>query len=256
MIKMLLSFIIITLLSVSSLSAQKENMIAYAALDGEYAVPPITSDASGTGVAILANDWTELQYSITIEGLTPIAAHFHNAAMDSTGDIVKTLDFSGGSTISGVWTASDSEPFTPEMLDEFLAGRIYINIHTTANPGGEIRSNFGTSVVFKSTFSGDKSVPAVTTDAFGLGSFIIYPTDREFEYGLNVRGLTPTVAHFHGASATENGPILKDINLNNNGAVGEWFGDDAQALTDSLITEMLKGNIYANFHTSANPAVT
>jgi len=250
MIKMLQSFIIITLLSVSSLSAQKENNIGIIALSGEYSVPPVSTSATGTGVTILSNDWTELQYSITIEGITPTSAHFHNAAMDANGAIVKTLDFSGGSTISGVWTATDSEPFTAELLNEYLAGRIYVNVPTSTNLVGEIRGNILVSVVFKSTFSGDKSVPVVTSDGFGVGSFILYAIDQEFEYSLNVRDISPTDAHFHGASATATGPIIKDINLNNNGAGGEWFGDDAQPLTDSLITEMIKENIYVNIHTS------
>ena len=253
--RMLLSFAVLTLSLVSNLSAQKENRPIAAILVGENSVPPVGTLATGTLTGVLNNNWTELHYAITIEGLTPTFAHFHNGPYDSTGGIVKSLDFNDGMTISGVWSSSDgTDPFTPEMLDELLAGRIYVNIHTLARPAGEIRGNIEISVFFKAQLSGDKSVPPVTSSGIGTGGSILYGYEREFEYVLNVTGLTPTMAHFHGGSATEKGGVLKNITFfDDHMAFGDWLGDDAQSLTDSLITELLLGNIYMNIHTSANP---
>ena len=93
---MLLIVTIITLFLVPNLSAQKEDRIVSGFLRGENSVPPVTSSATGTLTGVLTNNWTEFHYSITIEGLTPTAAHFHNGPYDSTGGIVKSLDFSGG----------------------------------------------------------------------------------------------------------------------------------------------------------------
>ncbi|MCH7496110.1 MAG: CHRD domain-containing protein, partial [Candidatus Marinimicrobia bacterium] len=152
----LLSFMAVALLSVSNLSAQKEDRVTGAILTGANSVPPVTTSATGTLTGMLTNDWTEFHYAITIEGLTPTVAHFHNGPYDGTGGVVKTLDFSGGMTISGVWSSSDAtQPFTTEMLDELLAGRIYVNVHTSANPGGEIRGNINLIVPFKASLSGD-----------------------------------------------------------------------------------------------------
>ncbi|MCH8928161.1 MAG: CHRD domain-containing protein [Candidatus Marinimicrobia bacterium] len=253
--KTLLSFIIITLLSVPNLSAQKEDRIGSAFLSGGNIVPtPIVSSGTGTLTGVLMNDWTEFHYAITIDGLTPTVAHFHNGAFDATGGVVKTLDFSGGMTISGVWSSSDGDqPFTTAMLDELLAGRIYVNIHTTENPGGEIRGNIQVPVFFKVLLSGDKIVPtSITSSGVGTGAVILFGNDRELDFGLNVTGLTPTNSHFHGGSATDNGGVVKNITLVDDAADGEWLGGDAeQPLTDDLISDLLLGNVYMNIHTAA-----
>ncbi|MCH7496108.1 MAG: CHRD domain-containing protein, partial [Candidatus Marinimicrobia bacterium] len=225
-----------------------------AILTGANSVPPVTSSATGTLTGALTNDWTEFHYAITIEGLTPTAAHFHNGAFNGTGGVVKALDFSGGMTISGVWSATDgTQPFTTELLDELLAGRIYVNIHTSANPGGEIRGNILTFVPFKASLSGAKSVPPVTSSGVGTGVALLAGSERVLSYGLNVTGLTPTASHFHGGSATMTGGVVKTITLANDSAVAEWLGDDTQPLTDILISDLLLGNVYMNVHTSANP---
>ena len=253
--KMLLIMFIIMIVLVSNLSAQKADRIGGASLSGDNSVPPVTTSATGTMTGVLTNNWTELHYSITIEGLTPTAAHFHNGAFDATGGVVKALDFTGGMTISGVWSASDvTQPFTTEMLDELLAGRIYVNVHTSANPGGEIRGNIATVVPFKASLSGDKIVPTpVVSSGVGTGVVLLVGSERVVSYGLNVTGLTPTNSHFHGGSATATGGVVKGITLVDDNAVGEWLGDDTQPLTDLLISDLLLGNIYMNIHTSANP---
>jgi len=252
--KSLLSFMVVTLLLASNLSAQKEDRITGAVLISDNSVPPVSTSATGTLTGVLTNDWTEFHYAITIEGLTPTAAHFHNGPFDETGGVVKALDFDDGMTISGVWSSSDAtDPFSSEMLDELLAGRIYVNIHTSANPSGEIRGNIEIPVFFKAMLNGDKSVPPVTSSGVGTGGFLLFGYERELPFALNVTGLTPTAAHFHGGGATETGGVLKTIDLVNDQADGDWLGDDSQPLTDSLITELLLGNIYVNIHTSANP---
>jgi len=51
-------------------------------------------------------------------------------------------------TLYGLWTSTDPEPLTPELIAELLAGNIYFNIHSDANPGGEIRGqvNLATTI--------------------------------------------------------------------------------------------------------------
>ena len=249
----LLSFMAVALLSVSNLSAQKEDRVTGAILTGSNSVPPVTTSATGTLTGMLTNDWTEFHYAITIEGLTPTAAHFHNGPYDGTGGIVKTLDFSDGMTITGVWSSTDgTEPFTTELLDELLAGRIYVNIHTSTNGSGEIRGNVRVAVLFKASLSGDKIVPTpITSSGVGTGAAILFGNDRELDFGLNVTGLTPTNSHFHGGSATDNGGVVKNITLVDDAADGEWLGGDAeQPLTDDLISDLLLGNVYMNIHTT------
>jgi CHRD domain/PEP-CTERM motif len=56
-------------------------------------------------------------------------------------DLVVTLAATGaGGTISGKWDATEGNNTTlAPWVDDILAGRAYINFHTTQFPGGEIR---------------------------------------------------------------------------------------------------------------------
>ncbi|MCH7886476.1 MAG: CHRD domain-containing protein [Candidatus Marinimicrobia bacterium] len=254
--RILFSSAVLILFTVSSVAASSNHIHFIINLMGENSVPPVTTSATGTGTLSLSEDLTTLKYHITIEGLTPSAAHFHNSAFDTTGPIVKTLDFSGGLTISGTWSNSDpTESLTPELVTELLAGRIYLNIHTAANTSGEIRGNaigfFGGSVFL----GGYNEVPPVTTEALGNVIFVIVGVQRQLLYSVNVEGLTPTGSHFHGGAAGVNGPILIPFELINNHADSGFApgGSSPQEISDSLITEFLIGNVYVNIHTSDNP---
>ncbi|NIT57078.1 MAG: CHRD domain-containing protein, partial [Aliifodinibius sp.] len=116
--------------------------VAY--LDGDQEVPPVTTTGTGMGTFALNGDSTMLMYEITIQNLTGniVASHFHNAPAGTNGGVVKTI-FSGSAgtdtTFSGIWTSSDSEPLTPALVHELLAGNLYINVHTDQFPPGEIR---------------------------------------------------------------------------------------------------------------------
>ena len=255
--RILFSSAVYILFTVSNMTASSNRLNFVLSLSGENSVPPVTSNATGTGTISLSDDRTELEYHITIEGITPTAAHFHNAAFDGTGPVVKALDFSGSLTISGTWSTSDlTDPLTSEIVTELLAGRIYLNIHTADNPLGEIRGSafgfFGGSVFL----GGDNVVPPVATEALGNVIFIIVGVQRQLLYSVNVEGLTSTGSHFHGGAAGVNGPVLIPFELINNHADSGFApGEPApQEISDSLITEFLMGNVYVNIHTSENPA--
>ena len=104
-----------------------------------------TSTGSGSGTVTLSADESTITYSATVTGLVDLtAAHFHNAAAGSTGGVVHTLAFTTTDDVtwmvSGSWTTSDAEEtLTSALVDELKAGNLYINVHTTASPGGEIR---------------------------------------------------------------------------------------------------------------------
>jgi len=53
-------------------------------------------------------------------------------------------------SVSGLWTSTDvTQPLTRALADSLIAGKTYINFHTSANPGGEMRGQvkFGSDVV-------------------------------------------------------------------------------------------------------------
>jgi len=254
MSRMSLPAIFSVLFFAASLDASSSRTHFTAEILGEWVVPPVVSSATGTASLSLNEDQTELDYHITIEGITPSAAHFHNSVFDSTGPIVKTLDFSGGLTISGTWSSTDAtEPLTAELVTELLAGRLYINIHTSGNPDGEIRGNVISIILFSSSLSGDNVPTPVTTSATGTG-FFFYAGENErlFGYSINVEGLTPTASHFHQGAAGEIGSILIPVDLVDNHA-DSGFSNEPVHIEDSVVTDLLMGNVYLNNHSAANP---
>ena len=105
-----------------------------ASLSAAAEVPPNSSSASGQAVIKLDGD--TLSWSIAYSGMTgPVtAAHFHGpAAAGANAGVV--LPFAGnlGSPITG------SKQLTPAQILQLQSGLWYINLHTAANPGGELR---------------------------------------------------------------------------------------------------------------------
>ncbi len=250
-------YALITLILASNYSFSQTSVMFTAKLDGSQEVPAVTTTASGTGTFVLSANGTKLTYNVTVNGLSgPITgSHFHNGAAGTSAGVVKTVSFTGN-TVSGVWSSTDaSQPFTDLLLSELLRGRLYLNVHTSANPGGEIRGQvlLTSGVGFTAKLEGSQENPAVTTTASGTGS-VRLNTDGTVTYDITAAGLTPTAAHFHNAPAGTNGGVVKTITLTNNVGSGTWAsGDASQPLTDLLLRELVKGNLYMNVHTATNP---
>ena len=105
-----------------------------ATLVGSSEVPPTTS--TGTGTAKVNLSGNSLTWTVTYSGLTgPVkAGHFHGpAAPGSNAGVVVPFTGSLESPITGSATLTDAQ------VADLKAGKWYINLHTPANPGGEVR---------------------------------------------------------------------------------------------------------------------
>ena len=107
-----------------------------AALDGKSEVPPNAS--TGTGTADIDYDAAtkKLSWKLTYSGLSgpATAAHFHGPAeAGKNGGVAVAIP---GATSS---PAEGSAVLTDAQAADLMAGKYYINVHTAANPGGEIR---------------------------------------------------------------------------------------------------------------------
>jgi hypothetical protein len=108
-------------------------------LTGAQQVPPVQTSATGT--ADLSYDPTTrvVTWSVTYSGLSGPAtmAHFHGpAAAGKNGPPVIWLTEKGKPAESPI---KGQATLTPEQAQQFNAGEWYINVHTQANPGGEVR---------------------------------------------------------------------------------------------------------------------
>ena len=105
-------------------------------LTGAEETPPNASTAVGTGSIQVDADGN---VSGTLSAPTlaqPRAAHIHLGAPGQAGPPIITL----GGGDPGTWTVPDGAKLTPEQLQAYKAGNLYVNIHTAAYPGGELRA--------------------------------------------------------------------------------------------------------------------
>ncbi len=104
-------------------------------LTGSNEVPAVTTSAKGTGTIPIKDDHT-VSGSITVTGMTPTAAHIHEAAAGANGPVIVPMTKSGDNMFVFPATAK----LTDAQYASFKAGNTYVNVHSAANPGGEIRA--------------------------------------------------------------------------------------------------------------------
>ena len=106
-----------------------------AALSGAAEVPANSSAGSGTLDATLNKSTNVLTWKVTYSGLSGPAtmAHFHGPALAGANAGVAVPFPSAASPAQGEAT------LTAAQVADLMAGKWYANIHTAANPGGEIR---------------------------------------------------------------------------------------------------------------------
>ncbi len=115
--------------------AMAETVTFKAALNAATEVPPKTSAGTGEGTFTLDTATKKLTYKVTYSGLTGPATmgHIHGPALPGANAGVVIPFASPASPISGTATLTDAQ------MADLMAGKYYANIHTAANPGGEIR---------------------------------------------------------------------------------------------------------------------
>jgi hypothetical protein len=103
-------------------------------LSGDQEVPAVKTSASGGGT-ITINDDKSVSGSVTTTGVAGTMAHIHNGAAGKNGPVIIPLTKSG----DGTWSVPAGAKLTDAQYAAFEAGDLYVNVHSAANKGGEIR---------------------------------------------------------------------------------------------------------------------
>ena len=224
-------------------------------INGANEVPAVVTNASGLGFFMLQKHQGKLSFNITVDGLSGAitGAHLHKAVAGQTGGVVQDLmPFISGNKISG-----SVDPTS--YLDALVKDSLYINIHTAANPNGEIRGQLMLEpyVHFDAKLDTAQETTAVMGTGMEIGTAAIrmnYTFDTLW-YDAQMNGLTGAItgAHFHDGAINVSGAVITGIpttDINGNVISGMLTGS---SLTYALTHAMLEGNVYLNIHTAANP---
>lgn len=146
---------VVTINDNDSVGAVTPNPLTFvASLDGAHEVPANTTTGKGTGIVIVSNEATgAAKASIAFSGLSSnsTAAHIHGpAAAGVNAPILFPLTITAGSTSGGVNDMAIT--MTPTQIQQQKDGLLYMNAHTTNNPGGEIRSQLLSNPIDESSY--------------------------------------------------------------------------------------------------------
>ena len=103
-------------------------------LSGAEETPPVQTSASGSGKFTIGDD-KSVSGSVKTMGVEGTAAHIHVGAAGSSGPPIITLTKGN----DGNWSVPAGSKLTDEQYANYKDGKLYVNVHSAANKGGEIR---------------------------------------------------------------------------------------------------------------------
>lgn len=227
----------------------RPHLLFSAKLDGAQQVPAVTTNAKGVASFVLNSTRDTMFVNASFVGLSGgvTAVHLHNGAAGVSGGVALDLmPMLSGNKLNGIITGTNLS----SNLANLIKSDIYLNVHTAANAGGEIRGQvkLETDWHFSASLNGANQVPAVTTSAYGLGSFNLSLDKGMLRYHVVCQGLSGAItgAHLHYGVAGTTGSVAEALTVSGNVLMG--------TLTPTLATidSLFAGKLYVNVHTAAN----
>jgi hypothetical protein len=253
------------------------------ALAGDNEVPAVATTASGTVTVTLEGN--RLSLTGSFEGLESdlleIAgspAHIHLGAAGENGPVVFLIDVESSDQRSG--SLSLMSELSAELRNQFLAGELYINIHTEGNPSGELRAQLSsdapTFAAIDASFMAMLTAEAVVPEAPTLNGQTPQGAARAILRGNTLiangtfMGLTSELRDYLTDGIPDRPDITEAIHIHE-GAIGEagpfvrqfevTASDDGRSGAFSLMTTLssdersalLAGFYYVDIHTTTNP---
>src|SRR5437899_9411800 len=111
------------------------NVNLKADLKASSEVPPTDSKGNGSVTATFDTASKKLSWKGSVSGLSgpATAAHFHSGEAGKNGGVAVPIAGADKGSFEGSATLTDAQ------ANELMAGKWYVNVHTAANKGGEVR---------------------------------------------------------------------------------------------------------------------
>lgn len=124
----------------------------FAPLSGAGEVPIVESDASGRATFVLSQDEEKLSFELKVHNIANVVqAHIHDGLPDENGPVLVFMFGPAdpptgpvnGPLSKGVLSIGD---LSDGFVDALRNGELYVNVHTTEVPSGEIRGQIGATM--------------------------------------------------------------------------------------------------------------
>ncbi|MEC9262827.1 MAG: CHRD domain-containing protein, partial [Pseudomonadota bacterium] len=222
-------------------------VIATFGLSGAQEVPAVTTMASGNGYALVNSLTYDLDLVVHTDGVDDAtAAHIHTGRVGMNGDVLVALEQSADD--AGMWMTADDTMLTPAIFEVLASGGHYVNVHTPANPDGELRGQILTDnfVMVAFGLSGDQETHAVTTTATGSGYALVNTDDYSLELQVIISGVADaTAAHIHTGAAGIDGPVLLGLEQDSDD-MNRWMTPASAMLDATIFGVLAAGGHYVN----------
>lgn len=235
-------------------SVEVDNVRSYSvSLSGTAEVPVRATGASGTAQVTINLGTGAISGDLTVNGMVATDAHIHDGYAGVNGPIA--VGMTQNATTSSQFAFPANATLTSVQVDHLLSGGLYLNAHSAAYPGGEIRGQvlppgFAVAVL---SLSGANEAPAVDTAVTGTAGITYETATRRVFAHLTLAGRDDaTDAHVHRAYAGSNGPIVVGLSRDTTNPA-HWFVNDT-ALSQADFDALLAGELYFNAHNVGHPA--
>jgi len=238
-------------------------------LEGQQENPPVLNADGISGISYTTFDAAaeRIVINTTVEGFVPFLdapvgpVHLHTAFAGENGAVVLPLQPVDGSET--VYRGTELDLIAPLDFDQIAAGGTYINVHSAANPSGEVRGQVIPRGIdsARMELQGQQENPAVVNEP-GVAGVAYATIDRAAEkivLTTNVSGFIPFLnapvgpVHLHSAFAGENGPVILPL-WPVDGSETTFRGTEADVLADQTLDFdlLVQGGHYINVHSEAN----
>lgn len=110
-------------------------------LNGAEQVPPVQTKGACAARLTYDPDTRQVTWNVTCGDLSsPVTmAHFHVGTAGNNGKPVVWLTKVGSTSTAIEGPIKGESTLTPDEAKDFVAGNLYINVHTKDHPNGEVR---------------------------------------------------------------------------------------------------------------------
>lgn len=221
-------------------------------LSGKQEVPSVDTEAYGHGYVFYDSATGALEANVWTWDVDASAAHIHSAEAGLNGGVVLGLEM--GAT-DGLWQSPDDSMLGMDEASQMMDALLYVNVHSAANEGGEIRGQILPEDYALMLFPLDsmQEVPQGSSSASGMGYATLNTATGGLRLNARVMGMTATAAHIHQGEIAMNGDVVLALEMSSE--YGDLWQTPVNTALDSAQQEtLLAGGHYVNVHSEAVPS--